>query len=227
MMIWRPCFTSTRTYLAPVIDIGELLSQLARQRPIFHSEADFQHALAWELHRRLPDARVRLEMPMEQLDGQRYLDIYLRQGDRILAIELKYKTQRLSVTSRGERFDLKNQSAQNFGRRDFVKDVWRLEQFVDERQGGTGCAILLTNDSRYWKRPDRLTMDHEFRLHAGPLSGSLRWRGVSADIKKKGDDAIELRSSYRLQWSDFSQPSTASYGRFRFLIVKVTASNGH
>jgi hypothetical protein len=29
--------------------LGEAMDALASKRPIFHSEADFQHALAWEL----------------------------------------------------------------------------------------------------------------------------------------------------------------------------------
>jgi hypothetical protein len=31
-------------------DLPHLMDALAAQRPIFHSEADFQHALAWEIH---------------------------------------------------------------------------------------------------------------------------------------------------------------------------------
>ncbi len=69
-------------YSAPVIKFQELLRQLALQRPLFHSEADFQHALAWELHNRLPEARVRLELPMEQFDRKRYLDISLSHDGR-------------------------------------------------------------------------------------------------------------------------------------------------
>ena len=45
-----------------VIGLGELdaLSRLARTQPIFHAEADFQHALAWEL--RAHAERIRLEL---------------------------------------------------------------------------------------------------------------------------------------------------------------------
>ena len=30
------------------MNIEEILSCLAEKRPVFHSEADFQHALAWQ-----------------------------------------------------------------------------------------------------------------------------------------------------------------------------------
>jgi hypothetical protein len=47
------------------LSISEVLAALAKQRPLFHSEADFQHAIAWELHERLPRASVQLEHPVE------------------------------------------------------------------------------------------------------------------------------------------------------------------
>jgi len=43
-----------------VIDLQACLTDLAQQRPLFQSEADFQHALAWQLHAMEPAARVRL-----------------------------------------------------------------------------------------------------------------------------------------------------------------------
>jgi len=42
-------------------EIEETMAALARVRPLFHSEADFQHAFAWQLHSADPDARIRLE----------------------------------------------------------------------------------------------------------------------------------------------------------------------
>jgi hypothetical protein len=54
-------------------DVGEVLelvngamNRLALRRPVFHSEADFQHGLAWQIQLDHPDARVRLETrPLE------------------------------------------------------------------------------------------------------------------------------------------------------------------
>ena len=44
-----------------MIHLYDVLRSLSCQRPIFHSEADFQHALAWLIHLQHPDAIVRLE----------------------------------------------------------------------------------------------------------------------------------------------------------------------
>jgi hypothetical protein len=44
--------------------IDAIMTSLAQSRPVFHAEADFQHAFAWELHKELPSAQVRLELPV-------------------------------------------------------------------------------------------------------------------------------------------------------------------
>jgi len=35
----------------PSLNLEKALELLAQHRPVFHSDADFQHALAWELQR--------------------------------------------------------------------------------------------------------------------------------------------------------------------------------
>ena len=42
------------------LDIHEILHQLSRCRPIFHSEADFQFSLAWIIKEQYPNCDIRL-----------------------------------------------------------------------------------------------------------------------------------------------------------------------
>jgi hypothetical protein len=67
------------------------LESLRRSRPVFHSEADFQHALAWAIQVSDPLARVRLET--RPALGMR-LDLFVSRPDldRYLVLELKYLT---------------------------------------------------------------------------------------------------------------------------------------
>ncbi|MBI3914108.1 MAG: hypothetical protein HY327_07980 [Chloroflexi bacterium] len=110
--------------------IAESLNTLSKYRPVFHSEADFQHAFAWEIHQRFPTASIRLERPFLSGNNQLHLDILVIREADILAIELKYKTRGLSLRLGDEQFALKDQSAQDLGRYDFIKDIQRLEQIV-------------------------------------------------------------------------------------------------
>jgi hypothetical protein len=75
-----------------MFNVTELMGELSRQRAVFHSEADFQHTFAWEIHRRMPHAEVRLERPIFVGGKTLHLDCLVTQGKMAVAIELKYKT---------------------------------------------------------------------------------------------------------------------------------------
>ena len=133
-----------------MLDIPSLMLKLSRARPIFHVEADFQHAFAWQIHEAMPDGSVRLEFKPFPDDNKRmYLDIWLPSVG--IAIELKYHTQGLGVTHDNERFSLAEHGAQLPRRYDFLADVERLEYALDQYQPAKeGYAILLTNYPDHW-----------------------------------------------------------------------------
>jgi hypothetical protein len=74
-------------------ELRDLLDRLGQTRPIFHSEADFQHAFAWEIHLRHPTARVRLE---QHIKPGLHLDLGFEVGGQRTAVELKYLVRALS-----------------------------------------------------------------------------------------------------------------------------------
>ena len=94
------------------LDLHATMAVLARTRPIFNSEADFQLALAWELKQAHPTAHIRLEYRPAYLDRRGYLDLWAADRGWTAAIELKYFTRALDVVVGGERFELLNQGAQ-------------------------------------------------------------------------------------------------------------------
>ncbi len=207
------------------IDIITIMEGLSRQRPIFHSEADFQHALAWRIHEIIPGAEVRLEykpLPDERV----YLDVWVRKIR--IAIELKYRTRKLVADWRGESFSLRNQAARDHGRYDFLRDVQRLERVVSLPDLATvGFAICLTNDSAYWKVTTRKdNIDAAFYLHEGRTAeGELIWSERAGAGTTKGREApIKLRNPYKMTWRDFSEVGDGGYGRFRYLALEVKAS---
>lgn len=203
--------------------VAELLDRLSKTRKVFHSEADFQHALAWLIHLRNPDARIRLERNLNTGDRREYLDLYVELAGKKYAFELKYKTRKLDLRTGDEEYRLLNQSAQDIGRYDFIKDVVRLERFVGANSTASGYAIILTNDSTYWTESKRLSsVDNAFRLHeARTLTGELQWVGASAGTMKGREAALGLRNEYPLNWHDYSRVTEQPGGRFRFLLAEV------
>jgi hypothetical protein len=211
----------------------ELMQKLSQKRTVFHSEKDFQHALAWQMHLESPDLCVRLEYPFryEKVD---HLDIVLFQEDQTVAFEVKYKKDSFSTIIDKEVFSLRKDSAQDIGRYDFLKDVQRLERFVSKVQQGTGYAILLTNDSLYWRDSPRETICDAFRLtETTKIAGKLSWSaGAGRGTTKDRESPITLEGAYICRWRDYSEFEQTEYpvgdekhmigrSKFRYLVFTV------
>jgi len=210
--------------------INQIMDKISRLRPVFCSEADFQHALAWQLHMENHNFKIRLEYPIspEQAKDED-LDILVFEGKREIAIEVKYKTAPFFAPIDGELFLLKSQGAQDQGRYDFLKDVQRLEKYLSDKPNSIGYAIFLTNDRSYW-RPSRnqSTVCDEFRITEGrQISGSLNW-GLNAGkgTIKNRELPIVLKHSYECKWLEYSNIEKQEYvqgsTQFRYLLFSVT-----
>jgi hypothetical protein len=122
--------------LAGSVDLNGVLDDLAILRPVFHSEADFQLALAWQVQQRDPAMLVRLETrPAVGV----HLDLAFARLDlgRTTAVELKYLTRAWSGSVGGERYELKNHGTQDIRAYDVVKDVVRSRSSSRARRAQT------------------------------------------------------------------------------------------
>jgi len=204
-----------------MIDVPSLLSKLSARRPIFHSEADFQHALAWQMQLEYADADLRLEHPL--MNGQRgAIDILVRLDNQTFALELKYLSRNLIHETGQDRFALKSQSAHDIRRYDVCKDIQRVEQFA-AHTGGTGGVVVLSNDPYYWNGPKSMdTCDSRFNIREGCiLSGQLEWSERTGAGSMKGRERpIILAGNYPLSWKSYSNLAGA-FGAFRYLYVPV------
>lgn len=209
--------------LAGRVPLDDVLARLASLRPVFHSEADFQQAFAWEARALDPSLQVRLETRPEP--GVR-LDLLLTGDDgQQTAVELKYLVRLWHGEVAGERFELKNQGAQDIRAYDVVKDIVRVERFVADRPGSNGAVLCLANDSSYWRTPGhgRETNAHAFRIHEGTvLAGSRAWGPLTGAGSSKGREAVlELQGRYEMRWIPYSTLPGAG-GEFRSLVVPIT-----
>ena len=214
-------------YLAINLHIHAILTELAKKRPIFHSEADLQHELAWQIHLTYRDAKIRIERPF---GDQSHLDLSVQTDSQTFAIELKYCTALLDVEADGEQFQLKNQSANDIRRYTFLNDVQRLERLVESQTADQGFAVIITNDAGYWKDPVHNfedTIDAAFRIHEGrEVRGHRAWAPKASQGTKKGhEEPINLQGSYTIQWHDYSNLGEGvKNGQFRYCVVDVSPS---
>lgn len=205
------------------LDPSAVLASLAKVRRVFHSEADFQFAFAWEAKVLRPDLEVRLEThpePNVRLD----LELADPASGTGVAVELKYMTRLWVGTDRGEPFALKNHGASDLRGYDVVKDIERVERFVDARPDWTGYVIALSNDASYWRAPThgRATNAEAFRLREGVvLSGERKWGPLTGGTSKGRETSLPLRGTYELHWSDYSRVDASVAGTFRTLVVPI------
>jgi hypothetical protein len=216
---------------AGAVTLADLIVEvrnLGRVRPIFHSEADFQHALAWRLHERWPAARIRLEY--RPLPGRRlYLDLWFEVDGWAWAIELKYATRQVDVTRDGERFSVITQGALDIFRYDYIRDITRIEAIALGRPRVDGLALLLANEPALWLPPnEKVTVDVQFKLNEGRvLSGELDWAPHTGGTKKGRETPHHLRGTYTAHWQDYAAiPGQGASSQFRFLAIHATAGTG-
>lgn len=204
-------------------DLVAALSALAVERPIFHSEADFQHALAWGIRERHPDIGVRLEHPVT-LDNKRgHVDIWLRDSDGQKVVELKYWTRGVELTMADGRYELREHGRQPLARYDLWRDISRIERLIDDELADGGYVVALTNVQGYWNAGRPGTIDDGLRIHEGhEVSGSLALSSrASAGTTRGREAAISLVGRYVTRWDDYSQPAPGPGGEFRYLMLDV------
>lgn len=213
---------ATLETIAGSATLDEVLECLRARRPVFHSEADLQHSFAVAVGEVAPEVRCRLEIPVRGSNASEYLDLLCLGPVSRTAIEFKYVTRQWSGTAGTppEEYALRGHNAPDVARRDFLRDVARLERFCD-REDQNGLALLITNEAALWRPRQRRmpTRDEEFRIHHGrELSGTLLWAGGSFP-----DNTRVLRGAYTLAWRQYTQLEGPG-GEFRCLAVFIAPS---
>jgi hypothetical protein len=209
------------------MEIAEIIKDLQQKRTVFHSESDFQFALAWVIKERYKDAKIYLEIPVKVDSQKLYIDIVVELDRKLYPIELKYKTKSFNKKISdefGESYSLKKHSAQTQGRYDYLKDIYRLERIlkVDEKYE-KGYAVFLTNDKSYCEEsPKEDTVDKAFQIYGGrEISGLLEWSEEASEGTKKGRDNFELSGKYKIDWKNYSQIENCTFEYCINVVEKV------
>ena len=180
---------------------------------------------------KFPNWNIRFEKNLtDSEDEKRRIDLWI-EGENTYAIELKYPTQELFHEVNNEIFKLRNQSAVDYSRYAFLKDIQRMEEVVGNNTDVKGYAILITNDMSIELPPTKDDVaDFQFRIHEGKVINNeeLDW------IHKEGgqsfgdmENPIKLRGTYKFNWKDYSELKNknnlpVTNGKFRYLFVEIS-----
>lgn len=203
----------------------------------FCSEADFQHSLAWELHKEIADAKIILEYPRQKDTRMFYYDIYVEVAGKVHLIELKYRTKEVEIEKYGQKILLKNHRAQDMGCCHFWLDVQRLEE--TEVKCDSNYCIMLTNDKLYFETgPKKGSIYENFSLKEG--RDTSRPEEAEFKIKEKDKERVKkywptdgkeivLKNDYKCEWKQCSKMpksknlcSPKQYYEWKYLLLEVT-----
>lgn len=215
----------------------EAMDKLAKWRKLFWSEADFQFSLAQVLHDMLKvkgvNAQIFLERPIpittDYTKGKRrnrYIDIIIKSGDTIYPIELKYATKKDMVDEDGDKILTTTQGAYDTHRFGYLYDIFRLESIRKDLSNsadlkfGRGCAILLTNDSNYYDKPEnedyKNTIDGNFRIHQdNVINPEIKWNIDESNPhwtnRYPYNEQLTLSNRPLFQWRDYKNNRATKY----------------
>lgn len=205
-------------------DLPGVIDNLRLKRKLFHSEADFQFALAWEIQTQYPEASVRLEYCPKEIP-EMHIDVIVELDGNVYPIELKYKTLKFEALIDEEVYALKSHGAQDIGKYDCLIDIQRLEQCSQVlNRFKYGYVIWLTNDPSYWSTPKRKgTVAEEFTIHDGVCKcGDMAWASHTGAGTQKGREApVSLKNEYLIHWKDYGRISDGRAGKLRYVLMRV------
>lgn len=209
-------------------DIYRIIDRLRNKRPVFCSEADFQHEFAIAIREEYPQYKVRLEYCAYE-DSNKRLDILIiTDNNKWIPIELKYKTKGGVIPYDGEDFKLKNQLAKDTSCYSYLHDISRIESLTENPKFICGYAIFLTNDSAYMRKPQKAEcIYNEFSLEEGITKcGVMTWsENASAGTVAGYNDPICLRNKYIMNLVDYSSLGDKNNQRFIILVNKIDGTS--
>lgn len=222
-------------------ELKKLVKELAREEKIFLCEAQFQFELAWKLreyfekqkknvsiHLEYPNCKeYKKEVKTDELNSadekhRLYYDIVLERDNIYCIIELKYKTKKEKIKYLDRAIELKDQAAQDLGRYDFLKDVYRIENFNKDNEGkilDCGYTVFLTNDKTYWEKDGEGYIYKDFALKDKreiPNDRDLKWAEGTKEssVGEKRVNGFKLNGSYQIDWQSYND-------QFKYLILEI------
>jgi hypothetical protein len=211
------------------------METLSARRPVFHSEADFQLALAMVMSQDERVSRIRLERRIALREPVRdrahvNVDVLARLNGQPVGLELKYPKRNLECTefADGELEDFQlPEGAYDVDAPEFWHDTARLERLIAEGEVVAGVSVMLSN-YELWER-ERLmgsrSKAHEFALYdtrAVQAGQKLAWRGATAAVDT---GPVRLQNEYRCLWRQYSTVGECRT-EFRYLILEPGGPGG-
>lgn len=135
-----------------------------------------------------------------------------------IAFEFKYKTKAFETILFDEKIRLNNQEDTTNGRFDVWEDIYRLEQFVRDKQLSKGFFIFITNYPTYFAEPRPGVASEPFSIAPGEHKATIKKWGNATIVSKDNNYALDIFNDYVFNYVNYSQIGDE---KFYLLVVEV------
>ncbi|MBR5146791.1 MAG: hypothetical protein IKW54_04100 [Bacteroidales bacterium] len=202
------------------------INNLAKKRPAFYSEADFQFSLAWELKTLLPNVLPNANIYLERYEPtfNYHVDIWVEENGEFFPIELKYKTRKDDVIINRQTVTLKDHAAVTLGSYDYLKDIRRIEDLSQLPGFKKGYAVMLTNEPIYYKPSKTNSSYNMFKICEGltkQANVTMNWGLTNKQTPfqaTKGRGPFALKNTYQMHWDSYN--NIYKY-EFKYIISEI------
>lgn len=157
-------------------------------------------------------------------DSETYhIDLMVSDGKEYIAFEFKYVVAGGTIKVPGnDEYPLRNHSAIDIRRHQCVRDVYRLEHYLDSKDiiCKKGYFLLITNMSGFWIGSCENSTASEFDIK----DNSTLKKGIH---KPTGNTRfaneykpIEIRNNYGIKYKNYVDLDS-KYGSFKYLVIEV------
>jgi hypothetical protein len=200
--------------------LDQTIKMLGLKKTIFHSEAEFQFKLAWEIKETNQNIEVLFEYPAINIKGNHrrtpMIDLVFKQDGNIFPVEVKYAKGDLEF---GE-YKLANKPTDESI--DVIKDIRRIEDFVSAYDNcDHGYVIVLSNHKKWFdsKKPDSKVFSNRSHLtddSNNALTGIIDYKtGIDENV-------VEIKGKYPTKWSDYTVLDiNHKNNTFKYLIFEI------
>jgi hypothetical protein len=214
-------------------DLNRVVHNLSSDRPIFHSEDDLNFSLALKLKEYFGDRiRLRIEVPFPHDDKNERIDILVLEESRRIGIELKYLKAPINWEDGIDKYELKEQYANNILSYGCLKDIKRIESWIPDKLD-EGYTLWITNKpsfygpKRHQKKP---TSYDQFRIFDGRQFGNgaeMKWNEINgkkpATAKGIYENRIFVTGNYIIRWQQYSEiPIAKKNNIFKYCVLKIS-----
>lgn len=187
-------------------NVNRVLENMAKKDyPYFVSERHFQVAFIIEAKNLYKNYYF---YPEYVYKDKYHIDLLVcdeKDNERI-ALEFKYVVTSGKINiSKNNSYQLKKQAAINIRRYQCIKDINRLETYVDspDLKCKKGYFILLTNDHLFWEGTTKNSVDYDFDIKDKTTlkAGNHKYKGQNKKAKKQRE--VSIKHDYPIKYKRY------------------------